>query len=464
VEGLLQGEAVRERYAGAHHELGGFFEGAARSGLEAVPLFAAYAMPAGAIARGVPALLWSLLEAALEGAAPLDGLLVAAHGAAVSEAYPDLDGWWLSRLRARVGCEVPIVCVLDSHANVSEQMIRACDATIAYRTNPHVDQRARGVEAAGLLAWTLQGEVRPTQAVARPPLVINIERQHTETEPCRTLETRAEAVRAQPHVLSASVVLGFPYADVKELGASFIVVTDGDAPLAQRLAADFSADLWRDRERFVGELISIDQAIRICHEAPKPACLLDMGDNVGGGSPGDGTFLAHALRRENLRTFVCLFDPQAAAEAAAIGVGGRGHLPMGGKTDDLHGPSLHADVVVKSLHSGTFKEEKPRHGGQTTYQMGVTAVVEASPTLTVMLTSRRVAPYSLGQLYACGLDPLSFDVLVTKGVHGPVAAYTSVCPTLLRVDTPGVTTADLSKLTYTSRRRPLYPFEGRSFS
>ena len=76
-----------------------------------------------------------------------------------------------------------------------------------------------------------------------------------------------------------------------------------------------------------------------------------------------------------------------------------------------------------------------------------------------MLTTNRMAPFSLNQLTSCGLDPARFRVLVAKGVHAPVAAYAPVCQHLIRVDTPGVTSADLSRLTYRHRRRPMFPFE-----
>ena len=55
----------------------------------------------------------------------------------------------------------------------------ACDALIAYRTNPHLDQKDRGSDAARLMARTLRGEVRPVCAAAFPPLAANIERQAT---------------------------------------------------------------------------------------------------------------------------------------------------------------------------------------------------------------------------------------------------------------------------------------------
>jgi len=70
-----------------------------------------------------------------------------------------------------------------------------------------------------------------------------------------------------------------------------------------------------------------------------------------------------------------------------------------------------------------------------------------------------MAPFSLAQLTSCGLDPRQFRVLVAKGVVAPIAAYQSVCDHFIRVNTPGVTTADLATLPYRRRRRPLFPFE-----
>ena len=74
-------------------------------------------------------------------------------------------------------------------------------------------------------------------------------------------------------------------------------------------------------------------------------------------------------------------------------------------------------------------------------------------------TETAVAPFSLGQIRHAAIDPASFRLLAAKGVHAPVAAYSEVCPSFIRVNTPGVTTADLSRLTYRHRRRPLFPWE-----
>ena len=185
-----------------------------------------------------------------------------------------------------------------------------------------------------------------------------------------------------------------------------------------------------------------------------------MGDNVGGGSPGDGTMLLQALVHHGVaKAFVSLYDPVSVQKAARAGVGRHVELQMGGKVDTLHGEPLTAMVRVRGLYDGSFSEGQPRHGGRIHYDMGPTVVAELEGGQTVMLTSRRVAPFSLQQLTSCGVDPSQYQVIVAKGVHAPVAAYAPVCATLLRVDTPGVTTADMTKLDYHHRRKPLFPFE-----
>src|SRR5262249_31912304 len=159
----------------SHHEVGGFFAGLAAEGIEAVPMFAARAIPSGTITGEAFRQLQEMLHGQLELAGPLDGLLVAPHGAAVCQDHPDMDGRWLTEVRRRFGPQFPIIGTLDPHGNLSQAMVGATNALIAYRTNPHLDQRERGIEAATLMARTLRGEVRPTQAAAFPPLIINIE-------------------------------------------------------------------------------------------------------------------------------------------------------------------------------------------------------------------------------------------------------------------------------------------------
>src|SRR5262245_56740029 len=145
---LVTGAAVRERLAGTHHEVGGMFHALDDAGVEVVPIFAARAYPFGVIEDQAICKLLEMMFAELEKAGPLEGVLVVPHGATVSEPFPDVDGHWLGELRRHVGERTPIIGTLDPHANLSPAMAAAATALIAYRTNPHLDQRARGIDAA----------------------------------------------------------------------------------------------------------------------------------------------------------------------------------------------------------------------------------------------------------------------------------------------------------------------------
>ena len=466
---LATGPAVRDALAAAHHEVAGFFAGLAAVEIEAVPIFAARALPYGTMTADCLDSLLLMMTTALDAAGPLDGLLVAAHGATVSEDIADVDGHWLGLLRQRLGA-IPIIGTIDPHANLSPAMIGATEALIAYRTNPHVDQRDRGIEAARLMARTLAGEIRPTQAAAFPLLAINIECQDPAAFPCLPhyeAVTRLRATYEQcpptgpaPHgtVLSTSIVLGFPYADVPEMGSSAIVVTNDDLAAACRHADALGDGLWQARDTFRPALTSIDAALDRVASLAGPICLLDMGDNVGGGSPADGMAIARAILQRGIpASFLCVCDPEAAARAVAVGAGARLRLAVGGHAPEWAGDpesqSIEADWHVKSVGDGRFTESRPRHGGATSFDQGPTAVLEHDRGLTVMVTTRRMAPFSLEQIRHAGLDPGSFRLLVAKGVHAPVAAYGEVCREFIRVNTPGVTTADLSRLHYRHRRR-----------
>jgi microcystin degradation protein MlrC len=201
-------------------------------------------------------------------------------------------------------------------------------------------------------------------------------------------------------------------------------------------------------------------AVREVAASDERVCLLDVGDNAGGGGPADGTVLPQLLHDHGVAdSLVLLYDPEAQAEARRAGIGTRLTLAMGAKSVPGMGRPLTVPVTVVSLHEGTFHDPIPSHGGRTDYDVGPTAVVRADRGMTIMLFSLRIPPYSLQQLLSCGLDPQRFRVIVAKGVNAPLGAYRPVVSRFIRCNTPGPTCADMTRLHYHRRARPLYPFE-----
>lgn len=447
--GILRGERIVERHLDARTTMAGFLATSAPD-VEVVPLLFTTVTPAGPItADALPTLTGQLLDA-LATYGPWDGVLAALHGAAVAENELDVDGLLLKRFRETVGPDVPIGAALDLHANISERMAAEADLLVTYRTNPHVDAKLRALEVGQLVAAAARGEIRPTQAFAPVPAVIDILQQHTDVPPMRNILDDLDAVLCRPGVLTASVAEGYPYADVPDLGISAVVVTDNDLAGAQACAAEFAERIWERRNSFVGRAFEVDEAVRRAIVADTgPVLLLDVGDNIGAGAPGDSTVLLDATRRLGLRELLCvLFDPGGVERCRSADVGGRVTLDL-----------VDGAGIVRTTHPGVYSDSGPTHAGQRHYDAGPTVVVELDSGQTVVLHSRIVMPSALAELTSLGLDPLSYKAIVAKGVHSPMAAYGPIAREVLQVDTPGVTSADLSRFSYRHRPRPLWPFE-----
>ncbi len=457
---LCLGPGWLAEWRDAHHEVGGFVEAAEALGFEPLPLAMAWATPSGPVADDVLDEVTGYLIDALRRERP-DGLLLALHGAMVAESFPDGDGEVLARLRRALGPDFPVVVTFDLHGNLSPRQVENCDAAVAYRTNPHVDQRDCGRRAASLLLRRLRGEARPVQALAKPPVIVNIMVQDTSKEPLRSFMQEARELERRPGILAASLLPGFAYSDVPQMGPSVLVVADGDAELARREADGLAGRLWEARDRLVAHLpdaaTAVAQALRA--ERP-PVVLVDTGDNVGGGSAGDGTvLLAEMLRQGATDGVVCLYAPEEVRHCAAAGVGGDVSLTVGGKVDRLHGDPLPVTGKVRLLHNGTYVEQEVRHGGRRTNHMGPTALVEVAGRNLLVLTSQRHPPFSLGQLTCLGIRPERQRLLVVKAAIAYKAAYAPVAGTIIEVDTPGLTAVNPHRFDYRHIRRPMYPLD-----
>ena len=457
---LVSGPDVISHWGEAHHEIGGMLEVLPALGLDTVPLVTGTAMPAGPVEEEA---YEGILEEILDriSGESLDGLLLALHGAMVAQHVRDADGRTASTIRRLVGPDLPIVMTLDLHANVSPLMIESVTATTIYRTYPHLDQRERGREAARILAETMEGRIRPVQSLAKPPVCISILAQATGQEPMAGLYRRMEDLIRQDRVVSASIAPGFAYADVEEMGPAFLVVTDGDRALARQEALGLARRAWELRDDLTLLGTPISQAVEEAMGAEAgPVTLLDVGDNVGGGSPADGTLiLQEVIRSGSGPALVVLFDPAAVQACVASGVGTDVSLRVGGKSDALHGPPIPIRGRVRCLHDGAFVEDEPRHGGARFNNQGLTAMVETGEGHAIVLTSLRMAPMSLQQVLSLGINPKSYRILVAKGAIAPVAAYEPVSSRMVYVDTPGITSANPAHFDYRHRPRPLYPFE-----
>lgn len=445
-------------------EVTGYLEGADEEGFDVFPGFVATATPKGPLTRETFDTLTARLISSLKAAPKLDGILLALHGAMVVDGIPQGDEEIVRRVRQAFGDAIPVIVTHDFHGNPSPELIRLSTALVSYQQNPHLDTRQRGRRAAGIMARTLRGEVKPVQVIVKPPMVYNIIFQNTYAEPFLSI-TRAsmELERTNPKVLAASVMGGYQYGDVPYMGPSVIVITDNDRELAEREAKRLSDMLWATRDRIVLNLPDPAEAVRRAMAAKKfPVALFDTGDNIGGGTAGDSTFILDELLKQKAIGWVMVIaDPEAVKTAMKAGIDGRFDMAVGGKTDNLHGKPVRVRGKVKSLHNGEYIETEVRHGGGRYFNLGHTAVIEVEGSTRddknlLVVTMRRTSPNSIHQIVGLGIYPERQRILVAKGTIAPRAAYEPIAAEIIPVDSPGPTAVNPARFTFKHVREKLW--------
>lgn len=492
--GIDRGDGIVRRYRDSTTHLAGFLEAADALGFEAVPLTYAQTGPMGPITADAYDRLTAEMFGQLRGQGPWDGVLIANHGAAVTERHEDMDGAFSRAVRDIVGPDVPVGICLDMHANLSAEVVAATDVCLVWRTNPHLDPRVRGRKTAELVFHAARGDIRPRQALVAPPLVVNIVRQFTAEEPMRGIVEDCLAANERPGILDTSVAEGYPYADVPHMGMGWVAIADGDQAAAEAAARWMAGRAWRRRAALNAPVPSVQEALElaVAHyrgprrrgdaddvatdgspmgapssanedgRAPRsgPIVLMDVGDNIGGGAPADSThILEEAIRMGVDGLLQTLYDPEAVGACIGAGVGAEVSLEVGGKTDDRHGRPVLVRGTVRAITDGRWEDPGPTHSGYRFYDAGPSVRLDTAHGHTLLLTSRREGNTSRQQMYSIGIEPETYRIVVAKGVVSPRPAYQPIAGEVILVNSPGVTSADLSTFTYHRRRVPLYPFE-----
>lgn len=441
----------------------GYIEGAKQTGLELYPTIITRATPKGPVTDDAFNTLMEELISGLKAVPKLQGILLALHGAMVVESYPSGDEEIVRRVRTAFGPEMPIVVTHDFHANITPEIVKLCDVLITFKENPHLDTYDRGIQAAEIMAQMISGKVKPVQSIVKPPMVYNIAFQSTFSEPLLPVTTESKNVEKQKDVLAASVSGGYQYADVPSMGPSIVVVTNNNKALADRESKRLSDMLYATREETIINNPKPAEAVKMAmeHEG-RPVILIDMGDNIGGGSAGDATFMLDELIKQNAQGWaVVMYDPEAYKVAEKAGVGHSFDFDVGGKTDNMHGNPVRVKGEVRSLNVGRYLETEVRHGGGRYWNMGNTAVVQVEgstldePNL-VLITTLRASPNSAHNFISNGVYVERQKMLVVKGAIAPRVAYEPFASTMISVDSPGATAINPTWFKYYHIREGLF--------
>jgi microcystin degradation protein MlrC len=433
---------------------------------EPVPVVVAALYPAGPMAAGLMADLVAAMRAGLEAAGPLDAAYVVLHGAMLAAGDDDPDGTLLGLVRAHLPRPARLVVTLDLHANVSDAMVEAADLVVGYRTNPHVDQAARGEEAALALRLMLAGEADPRTAFIRLPIAPPTVTLLTAEAPYGTAIDMGQRRLAEAggRLLNVSIFGGFVYGDTAHNGIGILVAARRPEALgeARRLALELAGTLWAERGRFFRRLTSIDEAVALALATDRaPVILSDAGDNPGGGGSGRTTELLRALVEAGAGgvLYGSFFEPGLAAAAHAAGVGAVIEARFAAPPGTAFDTPFTASAEVLALGDGEVTGRLGLYAGRR-LDLGRTAALRLGGVTAVVVSGRAQTadPVFFEML---GLDIAAARTVVVKSRGHFRAGFLPWFPPerVHEVDTPGLTSPVLERFTWRGLKRPIYPLD-----
>lgn len=489
--GVLRGSDVIVQMAETN-ELGGFIQSLRRwpQPPEIVGLVRLPAWPSGRATAETFDWLKAELIAALRAALPVDGVLLALHGAMAAKEHPDVEGEVLQAVRQLVGSSIPIVATLDLHANVTRRMVEHADALVLYHTAPHVDVFETGERGAAVLRCLLPGKLeacpttgatagspssaggsakaspsqhaRPVTAFCKVPCVLPAERANTEAIAGVSvdLKRRLQELENRPEVLTAGIATVQPWLDIPEFGSVTIVTTDGQPELAKRLCGELADELWQRRREYLPKLVSVEEGVRRAYEQAHGLVVLsDAADATTSGAPGDSVWLLQELLKYEWPrpVLVTVVAPQIVAQVENLGIGANWSGSIGGIRDSRFGIALPLTAEVERVFDARFVMSG-HLGRNLAIDMGRSAVLRAGQ-VRVVVTSRS-GPHFAPELFrAAGFDPYAAAVVVAKSPCGFRAVYERQAAAIYSVRAPGCAPPNFWEYEYAEIPRPLWPWD-----
>jgi microcystin degradation protein MlrC len=451
---LSEGQAVFDAVRGTSVPLAGAIAAAGDATL--VPLAWCFANPAGPVQdeafERIAALICANLSRALD-EAPLDGLYLDLHGAAVCDSFPDMEGELLRRVRAIAG-PIPLTISLDPHCNLTRAMVDLVDAAVPFRTYPHIDMKEAGAQAMALLQQRIARGRPWARAFRQLDFFIPLTSQCTLVAPMKpVLEARAGLAA---EVAELGFCFGFPYADFADCGVALAAYADTQAQADA--AADMLAGFIAAREasfaldvRPVADVVA--EAVRLSATATAPVVIADTQDNPGGGGHGDTTGLLAELIAQNAQGALVapINDSEAAAACHAAGVGATLTLSLGGRSD---GAPLPVTATVQVLTDGRFVGTGPMAKGNPA-DLGPTALIAVAPGVQVIVVSRKMQALDQSLIRHVGIEPAACKILALKSSVHFRADFQPIAAAVLVAAAPGPVVADPSLLPFRHLRAGL---------
>lgn len=457
-------DALRRNFDGVRTYLGGIIDEAREQRVELVPAAMYLLNPSGPITRETFEQARDRIVSLVceyHAQQPLDGIMLAMHGAAVADGYPDAEAEVFRAIRETLGSEIPIAVCLDLHGNISDEMVDAVNILIGVRSYPHIDEYDTGREAFSMLCGTVRSGRFPCKRLIKLPWLLStafgVTTEGTPGGDVRQFCLDREA--ADPDLLRATVFHGFPYSDIPAAGVS-IVTMAATQEAADRNALEIAKYVWSRRRDFTAEINSAAEAVDKALAYPEgPVLINESSDNPGGGTPGDGTYLLRELLQRDVdAAFGFIYDAEVAAQAAAAGVGAHIRCRLGGKTDSLHGKPIEIeDAYVRSVCDGEYIRRPPMGEGKRVC-LGTTVCLQVGR-VSIVVAGLRTQTFDDGPFRIAGVDWQTKRILALKSSQHFKGWWADKVKAIVPCDSPGVHGANVACLPLEHADLSYYPLK-----
>ncbi|MFH1616496.1 MAG: M81 family metallopeptidase [Planctomycetota bacterium] len=458
----LKAHAIADRLNGTNTEIGGFYELFKDDpSVELIPGVAAWAVASGKIENQTLEEILDDIVTSLKANLPVDGVLWALHGALVSQDKDDCEGYIISKVKELLGQQIPVVCTLDYHANVTAEMVDAADCLVGYRTYPHTDFQQTGQKAAQVLYSLITGKTRYSKLFEVLPLILPVENTETQSGPLASIIQKLNQLDQDKDIISASFFCPHPWLDIYDYHLSLLVYYKSQsATKYKEFAAETMKQIWCNREEFFVHYPSIDDLLCTIDSYKKPIILVDSGDVTSAGGAGDSTEILRALisKNSNLNSILTIVDPLTVQRAIEIGEGNKEQFSVGGKAGFKYNSRIPLVAQVIKISDSPVKVKGASFSGLS-LNMGRRVLLEIAPKISIIVSEYTSLIHDAEIVRSMGLKPEQADVIVQKSHKLFRASYKDIAKSIVILDTPGFTDMNLKRLPYKKVQRPIYPLD-----
>ncbi len=393
----------------------------------------------------------------LEKSMPLDGVLLALHGAMAVEGIDKPEAEIAKRVRATVG-EIPIMVTLDLHANEDHELTDVTDGVFVIRTYPHIDSQETAEKAAACLVDTIKGKVKPTQALSKPNVVSASIFQASEYHPMKVLYDACRNFEKQEDVICVSVAPGFAYADVVDIGMSIIAVTNNNQDLAEKIVEEMKLLAWDLRydlnQKLPKTKEGIAEVISLIEQGKGPITIADGADRTG-----DSTHVLKELLAQGAKNFALpgMSDPKAIYYLYENHqVGDNVKLKVGGWASEYSGNPVEVSGNIIFMGSPEYRLIGPMGKGRKMKDSRI-VTLDMGDNRFLVISERMRGANDSAAFTAAKIDYEKLDIIALKSRVHHRAYWDDIANIDFKIDAPGIGAANLLSLEFDNVPKEAFP-------